>query len=118
MLYHVADIAGALAEADRVLKPGGILSAVTNGPRQYPELIALHRKAVAALHLPTVPDSGPLRFSLSNGRNFFASHAHPHRIVQVESRAGGFRFPAPESAVAYHVGRKTPGVSHGDMTLG
>ena len=98
MLYHVPNIAGALAEADRVLKPGGILSAATNGPRQYPELMELHRNAVAALHLPTVPDGGPLRFSLSNGRHFFPAH----RTVQVETHAGGFRFPAPEPAVAYY----------------
>lgn len=98
MLYHVPDIAGALAEADRVLKPGGILSAATNGPLQYRELMELHRAAVAALGLPTVPDGGPLRFSLSNGQHFFPSH----RTVQVESHAGGFRFPAAEPAAAYY----------------
>ncbi len=98
MLYHVPDIAGALAEADRVLKPGGILSAATNGPLQYRELMELHRAAVAALGLPTVPDGGPLRFSLRNGRRFFPAD----RIVQVESHAGGFRFPAAEPAAAYY----------------
>ena len=98
MLYHVPNIAGALAEADRVLKPGGILSAATNGPLQYRELMELHREAVAALGLPTVPDGGPLRFSLKNGRHFFPAD----RTVQMESHASGFRFPAAEPAAAYY----------------
>jgi len=98
MLYHVPDIAGALSEADRVLKPGGILSAATNGPLQYRELMALHRQAVAELGLPTVPDAGPLRFSLSNGRHFFP----PDRTVQAEVHTGGFRFPAADPAAAYY----------------
>ena len=37
MLYHVADLAGTLAEIRRVLVPGGVLLAVTNGRDHFVE---------------------------------------------------------------------------------
>lgn len=38
MLYHVPDVGGAIAEARRVLRPGGLFVAVTNGDGHLAEL--------------------------------------------------------------------------------
>jgi len=41
MLYHLADVAGAAQELRRVLRPGGVLLASTNGERDQLELVDL-----------------------------------------------------------------------------
>ena len=46
MLYHVPDIALAAAEARRVLRPGGVFVAVTNGRAHLAELRTLVEAAV------------------------------------------------------------------------
>lgn len=69
MLYHVPEIARALAEFRRVLKPRGKLFAATNGTDHMRELDAL-----VAQFLGTDKIARELAFHRDNGRTILASH--------------------------------------------
>jgi SAM-dependent methyltransferase len=59
MLYHVPDVAGAIADARRVLRPGGTFGAIVNHPDVTPRVSALAMEVVAAagVQIPVVPNS-------------------------------------------------------------
>lgn len=95
MLYHVPRIHLALQEAWRVLKPGGTLTAATNGPRPYRELADLGDEVAAELGLSGAGALSIERFNLANGAQFFP--APP--LVRVFPT--GFRFPEAAPAVRY-----------------
>jgi SAM-dependent methyltransferase len=63
MLYHVEDHQRAIGEIRRVLKPGGLLYAATNGRDHMRELDDLIRPIVPDLMRPNMADS----FGLENG---------------------------------------------------
>ncbi|MFF0146982.1 methyltransferase family protein [Amycolatopsis sulphurea] len=63
MLYHVEDVNAALAQATRVLSPGGTYIASTNARDDKKELDELWAQAAADV---LGVDRGPLRISLSN----------------------------------------------------
>ncbi len=84
MLYHVPDPRRAAAEFARVLRPGGVLLAATNGPRHLRALAEVSRLALGWSPL----DSCDGRFGLSTGeeilRKAFGSvswHLHPSTMV-------------------------------------
>lgn len=78
MLYHVPDIAHAVAEMHRVLKPGGTFIATTNVRGNYRELGELRDKGKLALDLnipsPTDNPAGYGRFSLEDGADYIAPY--------------------------------------------
>ncbi|MBM3130466.1 MAG: class I SAM-dependent methyltransferase [Chloroflexi bacterium] len=77
MLYHVPDVARALAEFQRVLKPGGKLFAATNGTdhmRELDELVAQFLGAEKILR--------ELTFHRDNGSAILASHFPNARWIE------------------------------------
>lgn len=96
MLYHVPDIAGAIAEALRVLRPGGLMLAATTSASPYRELFDLVTEAVRALGYPSGPVVSPAgRFSLEDG------HVHMPLPAERFVYPGGMRFDRAEPALRF-----------------
>jgi SAM-dependent methyltransferase len=70
MLYHVPDLPKALAEIQRVLKPGGQLYAATNGQHHTQEL----RDLVRMIKPDAFAWHDTMRFTLEDGADWLAPH--------------------------------------------
>jgi ubiquinone/menaquinone biosynthesis C-methylase UbiE len=100
MLYHVPQIGWAVAEAHRVLRPGGHLVAAINGSGSMQGFVDLIEAAAFALgYRVELPDSPVItRFNLENGRPFIES-LFPN--VEMHQFQAALVFPAFEPVVAY-----------------
>jgi SAM-dependent methyltransferase len=98
MLYHVPDIPRAVAEAARVLAPGGRFLATTNSEFTMSEYAALRSRAAARFPAMARPDSASHRFSLENGARFLQPDFDR---VEVHTLPGVLRFPAAQPLVDY-----------------
>jgi len=79
MLYHVPNIAQAIAQCARVLKPDGIFMASTNGENHMIDFYALLSDFDPNY---SVRERGFRRFGLENGRKFLArSFEEVHRVI-------------------------------------
>lgn len=99
VFFFVPDIPRAVAEARRVLRPGGALLAVTMDEPYMDELrTAINRalKKLGAAH-ETRWGSTPQRFTLKNGADYLA----PYFEVAVRRLDAAFVFPGAEPALAY-----------------
>jgi SAM-dependent methyltransferase len=82
MLYHVPEISKSLAEIKRVLKPGGLFMAATNGEKHMIELYDI----LAGLCPGYIPeDIKHTRFSLENGSGFLAKYFNHATMIPYPS---------------------------------
>ena len=98
MLYHVPDIDRAVAEAARVLRPGGYLLTITNSENTMPEYWAIRERAAQRFPYFTKPDALTHRFSLENGAAFLEPH---FARIEVHTLPGTLRFPTAQPFVDY-----------------
>jgi len=98
MLYHVPDIGRAVAEAARVLRPGGYFLATTNSAGTMPEYWAIRERAARRFPAMTRPNTLAHRFSLENGVAFLEPH---FCRIEVHTLPGILRFPAAQPFVDY-----------------
>lgn len=82
MLYHVPDMDLAVAECARVLKPGGVFIAATNGATHMVDLYTLLEEFQPGFR---IPDSNRRRFSLQNGWDRLTSQFAEVRLDLYES---------------------------------
>jgi len=99
VLFFVSDISRALAEARRILRPGGALLAVTMAAVYMEELRAAMSQALRVLGFAPASSWNTLhkRFNLDNGLAYLAPHFH---VVQHRHEAA-LVFPAAEPVLAY-----------------
>ncbi len=99
MLYHVPDIALALMEMRRVLKPDGSLLVTTNSRRSMPHITSMIQDMLKAFDFPEWerPDD---RFCIENAAGFFADSGF---IVEERVIENALVFHEPEPPVAYCV---------------
>jgi SAM-dependent methyltransferase len=99
VMFFVPDIPRAIAEFRRVLRPGGILLAVTMAHIYQEELHTVVNRALACLGGPNAMHWGTIqhRFSLESGQAMLASFfpVTEHRVELA------FVFPAVEPVLAY-----------------
>lgn len=98
MLYHVPDIGLAVAEAARVLRPGGYLLVTTNSAHTMPEYHALRERAAARFPSATTSNMITDRFSLENGPSFLEIHFD---LVKTHTLPGILRFPTAQPFMDY-----------------
>ena len=98
VLPYVGDIGRAVAEAARVLRPGGTFVATTNGAGTMPEYRAYWERAVTCF--PGLINIEPItnRFSLEGGPVFLASHFDR---VETHTLRGTLRFPTAQPFMDY-----------------
>ena len=99
MLYHVPDIAAAVRELRRVIRPGGALLAITNAAGHMAELVAIRNAAIEELaghgfrH-----ESATARFNLDNGASSLSASFDS---VELHHRRGELSVPVAEPVVRY-----------------
>lgn len=102
MLYHVPDIAQALTECRRVLKPEGVLLAATNSLDSMPQFHELIKRAILVLTAPgkavQLPLPSSYLFSLESGTRQLARHFYA--VVRYDL-PGSLVFDDIEPVMAY-----------------
>jgi SAM-dependent methyltransferase len=99
MLYHVPDIGAAVRELRRVIRPQGVLLAITNATDHMAELVAIRNAALGELTGRSVRyESAATRFTLDNAGEILSGS---FGSVELHHRRGELSVPAPEPVVRY-----------------
>lgn len=96
MLYHAPDLPAAVAELRRVVRPGGVVLATTNGARHIAEIRAVMDEAAArigARRRGVTPS-----FTLENGRDVLGAS---FTRVRLHERLSTVAVPAAQPVVDY-----------------
>jgi len=99
VMFFIPDIPRAVAEMHRVLRPGGVLLAVTMAHAYQDEMRAVVNRALAHLGGPNATHWGTIqhRFSLESGQ----AHLDPHFRVTEHRIESAFVFPEAWPVLAY-----------------
>ena len=94
MLYHAPDVAQACAELRRVIRPGGVLLATTNGNGNLQETYNLLAKAATAVRgtVTSVLEPADLRFTLESGSEALSAE---FADVQIHRTTGALVIDTP-----------------------
>lgn len=98
MLYHVPDIDRAIAEAARLLRPGGRILVTTNGTKTMAEYLDLRQRTAHRFPTLTAPDMITTRFTLESASGYlrpYFEHVETHEL------RGTLRFPSADPFVDY-----------------
>jgi ubiquinone/menaquinone biosynthesis C-methylase UbiE len=104
MLYHVPDIDQAVAEAARVLRPGGYFLTTTNSAHTMPEYKALRDKAAARFPTLSLAERITDRYALENADSFLKPHFDR---LEMHTLPGTLRFPIAQPFVDYFASART-----------
>jgi SAM-dependent methyltransferase len=119
MLYHVPDIPAAVHEAARVLRPGGLFVAATNGRDHMRELFELGADVFPEAPLSMRVAIRSLPFSLENGADFLASSFpiverrlyDSHLAVDDAAALVDYMLSSAEAQAAVPEARRTAGIA-------
>ncbi len=113
MLYHVPDVSAALREFARVVGPGGVVFAATNGERNTPGLSDLEEAIAEEFGL----EAGPEMIRTFNTGNAPELLRAVFPVVEETILPGALRFTEPEPIVDYVMTQTVPQQAAADPEL-
>jgi ubiquinone/menaquinone biosynthesis C-methylase UbiE len=113
MLYHVPDVSAALREFARVVGPGGVVFAATNGERNTPGLGDLEEAVAEEFGLETAPEM-TRTFNTGNAPELLGA-VFP--VVEETILPGALVFTEPEPIVDYVMTQTVPQQAADDPVL-